>query len=142
MKKKKVFIFLSCLTALILVGCVTTLQNYKPKTPEEASIKELLVKWESTWNAHDVNGHLALWNAKAQIMYGKDRKVATKEEYFKILPERMNTHPSIKLGAPKTMVSTHKADVSVNMSIGSHQSPTTFHLIMENGKWSIISWKY
>ena len=142
MKKKMAFIILSCLAALIFTGCVTTLQSYKPKTPHEASIKELLVKWESTWNTHDVNGHLALWNAKAQIMYGKDRKIATKDEYSRILPERMNANPSINLGAPKIKVSGHKADVSVNMSIGSYQSPTIFHLVMENGNWTIISWEY
>jgi len=142
MKKRMVSISLSFLAALIFAGCVTTLQSYKPKTPEEASIKGLLVKWESTWNTHDVNGHLALWNVKAQIMYGKDRKIATKNEYSKILPERMNANPSIKLGAPKIKGSGHKADVSVNMSIGSYQSPTTFHLLMENDNWSIISWEY
>ena len=142
MKKRMVFISLSCLAALIFAGCVTTLQSYKPKTPDKASIKELLVKWESTWNTHDVSGHLALWNVKAQIMYGKDRKIATKDEYSRILPERMNANPNIKLGAPKIKVSGHKADVSINMSIGSYQSPTTFHLVMENGNWSIISWEY
>lgn len=142
MKKRMVFISLSCLAALIFAGCVTTLQSYKPKTPDEASIKELLVEWESTWNAHNVNDHLALWNAKGQIMYGKDRRIATRSEYSKILPERMNANPSIKLGAPKIKVSGHKADVSVNMSIGSYQSLTTWHLVKENGNWSIMSWEY
>jgi hypothetical protein len=85
MKKRIFVISLSCLVALILAGCVTTLQSYKPKTPDEASIKELLLKWESTWNAHDVSDHLALWNAKAQIMYGRDRKIATKSEYSKMM---------------------------------------------------------
>jgi PBP1b-binding outer membrane lipoprotein LpoB len=45
MKKRIFVISLSCLVALILAGCVTTLQSYKPKTPDEASIKELLLKW-------------------------------------------------------------------------------------------------
>ena len=142
MKKKMVFIFLFCITALILTGCVTTLQNYKPKTPEEASIKELLVKWESTWNTHDVNGHLALWNAKAQIMYGKDRKIATKDEYSKILPERMNAHPNIKLRAPKIKISDNKADATVDMNMDSYQAPITYHLVKEDESWSIMSWDY
>lgn len=142
MKERSVLISLICLMTLILAGCMTTLQSYKPKTPEEVAIKGVLFNWETTWNSHDVNGNLALWNDKAQIMHGKDRKIATKAEYVEILPERMKANPSIKLGAPKIKISGHKADVSVNMSIGSYQSPTTFHLVMENDTWSLMSRKY
>ena len=84
MKKNFVRILWSCCVVLLFAGCVTTLQSYKPKTPDEASIKKLLLIWESTWNSHDVNGNLALYNAKAQIMYGKDRNIATKAEYSRI----------------------------------------------------------
>jgi hypothetical protein len=142
MEKRYFFISITCLTLFILIGCVTTIQTYEPKTPDELPIKELLINWETTWNSHDVNGNLVLYNDKARIMYGKDRKIATKAEYVEILPERMKAHPSIKLGTPRIEVSGDKADVWVSMSMGSFKSQTTFHLAMENSTWSIMSWKY
>ncbi len=142
MTKRNVFVLLACLIGLTLVGCATTLQSYKPKTPEEALIKDLLVRWETTWNSHDVEANLALWNEKAQIMYGRAREIATKEEYSKILPERMKAHPSIHLGTPKIRVSGNKANVSLLMSLGGYQLPITFHLVKESGNWTIMSWEY
>lgn len=125
-----------------LSGCVSTLKGYNPKNADEAQIKDLLVKWERTWNKGDVPGHLALWNDNAKIMYGKARKIATKKEYAAILPERMHANPSISLGSPTITITGNKADVDVNMSIGSYQSPVTYHLIKEKGEWSIVSWNY
>ena len=135
-------IFLISFALIAFTSCVTTLQNYKPKFPDEAAVKEILVKWESTWNSQDVQEHLSLWNRAAKIKYGKDRKIVSKNEYSNILPERMNTHPSIKLGAPKIKLSGTKADATVNMSMGSYQAPTTYHLVKENNIWSIIGWDY
>ena len=145
--KKKIFpALLFCSALFILVGCVTTLQGYKPRNSNEGAIKALLVRWETTWNSHDVNGNLALWNDRAKIMYGLDRKLATKQEYANILPERIKAHPTIKLGSPRIRVSGNKADVSLDMSLGdwkgAYKVPTTFHLVRENGGWSIISWEY
>jgi Domain of unknown function (DUF4440) len=123
-------------------GCVSTLKSYNPKNADEAQIKDLLVQWEHTWNNGDVPGHLALWNDNAKIMYGKARKIATKKEYTAILPERMRANPSISLGPPTIKINGNKAIVRVNMSIGSYQSPVTYHLIKENANWSILSWNY
>ncbi len=146
MKNKIFLILLSCSSALLLIGCITTLQAYKPKNPSEVPIKALLVKWETTWNSNDVNGNLFLWNDKARIMYGLDRKFATKQEYEKILPERIKAHPIIKLGPPRINISGNKADVSLDMSLGdwkgAYKLLVIFHLVRENGAWSIIGWEY
>ncbi len=142
MKKGTIFLFLLFVTFIILTGCVTTLESYKPQNPDEAAIKNLLLKWESTWNSHDVQGHLALWNENANIMYGKDRKIASKKEYVNILPERMKAVPKIKLGPPKIKTSDNKADATVDMKMGSYQAPTTYHLVKEGESWSIMSWDY
>jgi hypothetical protein len=130
------------LVVFFLSGCVSTLKSYHPKNADEAQIKDLLAQWEHTWNNSDVPGHLALWNDNAKIMYGKARQIATKKEYAAILPERMRANPSISLGPPTIKIIGNKADVHVNMSIGSYQSPVTYHLIKENGNWSILSWNY
>jgi hypothetical protein len=141
---KKEFIMISSVLIILIAlnGCVTTLQSYQPKGPEEIAIKELLMKWENTFNNHDAPGNLALWNDNARIMYGRERQIASKKEYNSILPERMKSVPSIKVGSPDIKVSGSTAEVKVTLTAGNNLTATTFDLIKENGLWSILSWKY
>jgi hypothetical protein len=143
MPKKQLFMFLFLLIILVAFsGCATSLQSYQPKSSEEVRIKELLLKWENTYNNHDVAGNLATWNDKAQIMYGSERKIASKKEYANILPERIKAIPSLNLGTPDIKISGDKAEVSTTLSARGSQILTVFHLIKENNIWSIMSWKY
>jgi len=143
MSKKQFFMFLFLLIILVAFsGCATGPQSYQPKSPEEVRIKDLLLKWEKTYNNHDVAGNLATWNDKAQIMYGGKRKIASKKEYADILPERMRANPILNLGTPDIKISGDKAQVSTVLSVRGSQTPTVFNLIKENDTWSIISWKY
>jgi hypothetical protein len=124
------------------IGCAGTLVTYEPKSPEEIAIKDLLLKWEKSYNSGDVAGNLSTWNDKAQIMYGTDRKLATKKEYIEILPERMKANPMINLGSPDIKLSGQKAEVKTTMSSGRGTIPATFYLEKENNIWSIMSWRY
>jgi len=143
MAKKGLVVFASVLIMLLAIGgCVTTLRNYQPRSPEEGEIRALLLRWESTFNSHDVPGNLATWNEKAQIMYGGERRIASKKEYSQILPNRMKAVPSLEVGAPSITVSGDKAEVTTSLSTRGTQVPTTFYLIKENDVWSIMSWKY
>ena len=143
MYRKELYLIPFTLIILIVFsGCVTTLQGYQPKGPEEIKIRELLLKFENTLNSRDVPGYLALWNDKAQIMYGKDRQIASKKEYTQILPERMKGAPKVKVGAPDIKVSGNKAEVSFVLSLGDFQRVTTYYLIKENDLWSIMGNKY
>jgi hypothetical protein len=75
-------------------------------------------------------------------MYGKDRKVATKKEYVKILPKRMKANPKIELGVPDIKLTGNKAKAIVIMKIASWKSPVTYYLIKEEEGWSMMSWEY
>lgn len=89
--------------ALWLVnGCAGNLSTYEAKDPEEAMIKDLLVKWQTTYNNGDVPGNLSVWHADARIMHGMERRLATKKEYVDILPERMKANPKVKLDDPES----------------------------------------
>lgn len=142
MRKRFDILMIIGITVVSLIGCVTSLQNFEPNTPDEMKIKTLLISWETMWNNHDVDGTLALYNEQARIMYGKDRRMATKAEYGKMLPDRIKAHPSVKLGPPRINVTGNKADVSISLSIGSRKTQAFLNLIMKNGTWSIMSWKY
>jgi len=142
MQKKITTITLISFLLMFLIGCVATLKDYKPKSSTEEAIKMLLLIWETTWNKRDVQGNLALWHDSAKIMFGTDRKIASKKEYADILPERMAAHHTIKLGAPKINIMGDKADVKVTFDFGRVQSATTFYLIRENNNWFITSFIY
>ena len=143
---KKITSVLCCviLTLIVLAGCAASLKRYKPKSPDEAAIKELLIKWETSWNNQDVKGVLMLLNEQAEVMYriGKDRKFATKKEYKHMLLERMKVVLNLKLGSPKIKVSGNKADVFVDIKVGNAKTAFTYHLVKENGSWSIMGWDY
>lgn len=143
MNKRLPYIFL-CLILMVFnfIGCAGTIATYEPKNSEEAAIKNLLLKWEKTYNGGDVTGNLSTWNEKAQIMYGTDRKLATKKEYIEILPERMKSNPSVNLGSPDIKISGDRAEVRTTLSTSRGTIPATFNLIKENNMWSIMSWKY
>jgi hypothetical protein len=125
-----------------LYGCVTTLKQYEPTSSVESDIKSLLVSFEDAWNQHDVDGVLALWHEQAEIMYGSDRKIASKKEYVDILPERMNNTPSIEFKDPHIVPSGNKAVVKLKMDSRRYVIPVKFNLVQENDKWAIMSWKY
>jgi len=139
------FPYLALWVILIILfsnGCAGTLATYQPKNPEETEIKSLLLKWEKTYNSGDVTGNLSTWNDKAQIMHGTDRKLATKNQYIEILPERMKANPSVNLGTPEIIIAGDKAEVKTTLSSSRGTLPATFNLIKENNLWTIINWKY
>lgn len=133
-----------CLILMVLnfIGCAGTLATYEPKSPEEIAIKDLLLKWERSYNSGDVAGNLSTWNDQARIMYGPDRKLATKKEYIEILPERMKAYPIINLGSPRIELAGQKAEVKTTISSSRGTIPATFYLEKENNIWSIMSWRY
>ncbi|MEJ5357777.1 MAG: hypothetical protein WHT06_03820 [Desulfobacterales bacterium] len=143
MDKRLLYVFL-CLILMIFnfMGCAGTLVTYEPKSQEEIAIKDLLLKWEKSYNSGDVAGNLSTWNDKAQIMYGTERKLATKKEYIEILPERMKANPIVNLGSPEIKLSGQKAEVKTTLSSSRGTIPATFYLEKENNIWSIMSWKY
>lgn len=146
MAKKQLFMFLFLLFILIVFnGCAASLQSYQPKSSEEVKIKELLLKWENTFNNHDVAGNLATYNDKAQIMYGyggEQKKIVSKKEYSNIVSDRMNNAQSLSLGIPDFKISGNNAQVSTVISSRGHQIFVNFSLIKENDTWSIMSYKY
>jgi hypothetical protein len=143
MVTKRYFMFSAIFIILIVSGaCVTTLQNYQPKNPDEILIKELLIKFENTYNNQDVLGFLFLWNDKAQIMIGSERKVFSKMEYAQILPARLKNSPRITVGAPSINIMGDKCEASFVLSRPNVSNVLTLYLIKENGHWSIIGNSY
>ena len=69
-------------------ACAPTLKEYQPQSAEEEQIKALLVDWQDSWNNKDQARVLAFLHDDAKLMYGRERTVATKQEYAQLLPDK------------------------------------------------------
>jgi ketosteroid isomerase-like protein len=128
--------------AATLAGCAGTLAGYQPQSSEQAAVKDVLTAWQTTWNNQDVEGNLALYDDEASIMYGSERKLASKQEYVEILPERMKAHPTMKLPEPEIDVQGDKATARFGTDSIPFHNELVFKLTKEAGQWLISSWRY
>ena len=139
-KKMSLQLLLSLI--MINIAFAGSLKDYQPQSSDEEAIVSLLKKNEETWNSGDATGWMALWHEDAKIMYGRERSIATKKEYQKIIQQRMDANPSIKFGNPKITISGNEAIVKASMLLGSRSSPMTFNLIKQKDQWLFTNWKY
>ena len=124
------------------VGYASSLTDYLPKSSDEQAIVTSLKENPDTWNNGDIKGWMALWHADAKIMYGRDRRIATKTEYGNMIPQRMAANPSYQFSTPEIAVSGNEALVKASMQIGSRATPIIINLIKQNDQWLFTSWKY
>ena len=142
MSKKMTSLLLPLCLLIINVGCTSSMKDIEPKSPDEEAIVSLLKEVQETWNNGDIKGWLALWHEDAKIMYGRERNIATKKEYEKIIPERMAANPTYKFGKPKISISGNEAIAKTSMQMRGRSSQVTLNLIKQNNQWLLISWKY
>ena len=112
MKKTFKGVFLILVPMILIFGCVPTLENYKPKNPNENEIKAVLMAYENAFNRHDIQGVLSTIHESAEIMTGTERLRVSKSDYAEILPKRFKALGSLKLRKPKIEL---KGDRSVVM---------------------------
>jgi len=124
-----------------IFSCAATLKDYQPKSPDEAEIKGLLMNYDNTWNNKDEAGFLSLWHDKAELTYGRDRITVSKQEYAKIIKQRMEAFPVHELGSPKVKIEGNKATVKVPQMVQGGYISMTFDLVRED-KWFFMSNKY
>lgn len=123
-----------------LFGCAT-LKDYKPKSQEEAEIKNVLVTFGNAANRGDVQGVSPLLHEKFSGPVGKERTVLSKREYLEGLPKRAAEDPQISVGEPQMTIMGDKADVKCPVTVGNVWYGTmVFHLIKENNEWLVMGW--
>ena len=75
-------------------------------------------------------------------MYGRERTVATKQEYAQLLPDRMKENPTLDLYAPKIKLAGDKTEVLVKSTIRGHTVDWTIRAVREDGRWYLMGWEY
>lgn len=130
------------LTAILSCGQNEPLANYEPRSPQEQALKNILLEFQDGVNTQDSDKIENLIHKKAAIMTGRDRKILSRAEYIKILPQRLAENPPVLLGKPEMAVSRDKAEVKIYMTRGDYKGLIVFNMTFDNNKWYIQSWKY
>ena len=130
------------ITAILSCGQNEPLVDYEPKSPQEQALKDVLLDFQDGVNTLDSMKVGNLIHEKASIMTGRDRKILSRAEYVKILPQRLAENPSIQLGKPKMKVTGDKAEIKIYMTRGDYNSLVVFNMKLEDSKWFIKSWEY
>ena len=123
-------------------GTDTPLAEYTPASDQEAAIKNVLLGFEEGVNRRDVKKVAGLIHEEATLMLGRERRLISKADYLKILPQRLADQPSIALGRPKMSQSGNTADVRIYMKRGGARVLVTFHLTRVDHRWAINGWDY
>jgi hypothetical protein len=134
-------IFAMSFSLFTVKGCVTSEKQVKPESPDEIAIRELVQSLEDAWNAGDKDKYLSFWHAQCGIKMGKVRKVMSKSEYAKILPEKMHNNP-MTLSDPKIKVDGDKATAKMNLDIKGHTIPYSLNLVRQNDQWLVMENNY
>ena len=138
----KHFVLAIIIVAIISCGQNEPLTNFEPKTPQERALKSMLLDFQDGVNTLDAKKIDRLIHPNASLMIGRERKILTKKEYVKILPQRLAGNPSIALGKPKMTVTGDKAEVKIYITRGDYNGLVVYNMILEDNTWYIQGWKY
>jgi hypothetical protein len=130
------------ITAMISCGRNEPLANYHPKSQQEQALKSVLLEFQDGANRKDAKIVANLIHENASVMIGRDRKVLSKAEYIKILPDRLAENPPISLGKPRMKISGETAEVKIYMTRGDYNGLIIYDMKLENNYWYIHSWRY
>ena len=130
------------ITGIISCGRNDPLANYEPKSPKEVALKKVFLEFQDGVNRKDTKKVATLIHENASIMIGRDRKILTRTEYIKILPERLAENPSISLGKPRMKVLGEVAEVKIYMTRGNYKGLIVYNLKLDNNNWYIHNWRY
>lgn len=123
-------------------GCDAPLITYEPETSEEKALKATLLDFQTGVNAKDFDKVAALIHPDARIMIGREKRMLSKDEYLRVLRQRLAESPPVALGLPRMTITGHQSEVRVYMTRGDAKILMVFHLLFDGGKWRIRHWEY
>lgn len=143
-KTKSAVLLALLLLSITIMSCGTDtpIAEYTPASDQEAAIKSVLLGFEEGVNRRDVEKVAGLIHEDATLMLGRERRLISKGDYLKILPQRLADQPPIALGRPKMALSGNTGDVRIYMKRGGARVLVTFHLTRVDHRWAINGWDY
>ena len=131
--------------SMMLIGCAsTTIETYKPKSPDEEAILNVLKFNKECIREKDLSGLMTTYHDNATIMIYQDSTsmpMVSKKQYAAWVPTSNAWGGDVgKLSGPKIIVSGNTATIKTTHSYIGHASLQTIVMVKENDKWSITSW--
>ena len=137
----------------ILFGCAATLEKYKPRSVEEAEIKETLVIFVESINASNIPQLLSVLQDQAHLSGKKDRysqrRKLTKTEYADYIRNKAAKYYfKVSCGPPEIYIDRNQAFARVRWEevypINGWRGRyfAFFNLVRENNKWLITKDKF
>jgi hypothetical protein len=141
--KKKIFLsILVVLAAVFVFGCAASLKDFKPSNPDEASIKEFFIKMNEMSKKNDLEGLAGVCHPNAKIMFGREKKILSREEYLKAMKETTERIFTRLSGLKIKKIEGNKAEVNLTMDVsGTNKVRLYMKYILvrhPNGGWLIM----
>ena len=138
----KYLVFAIAITMILSCGRNEPLADYVPKSVQEEGLKNTFLDFQDGVNTRDAKKIENLIHSDAALMVGRERKILSRAQYVKVLPERLADNPPMALSKPKISVEGHKAEVRIYMTRGDYKGLIVYNMKMEDNKWYIVDWKY
>lgn len=148
MRKVNILIIILLLACIFLSSCATTpvtpvsLRDYKPVNLEEAAVISVIISFEESLNQADKQRLSSILADEAKMMHGRDKKILTKEEYEKILPQRIKEMGIIKFSNPLVDINQDVATVIADYKSRVAILEYSFKLKKMGDKWLILANSY
>ncbi len=138
--KPKIFfaVFLPAVLFLLVAACATSLENYAPHSPEEAGVRNLLLRAADAWNRRDVAAFAALLEKHATFTLEKDGPVVDRDTFIQALPQKMKTLPW-NFGPPRITFRGRKAFVYLSLKSDPEKPVLFFTLRRRDNHWRILA---
>lgn len=120
-------------------------EKLQTANPDEAAIISTLMAFEKSYNSGDQKAVLDLFVDDARITFGdpRNKKVGTKEEYGRILPERFRAVGNLWISDPKIRIEGDMATVRTTVGSKFGEVPNYIFRLKKHGdKWLIVATEY
>jgi hypothetical protein len=114
-----------------------------PAIASEEEVLSRLKDYENAYNTKNVEQVINLWSQDAKIMTGRDRKLVSRDDYRNMLPERMQSVPTMYFQSPRIeSIAESEATVTSNVKMPKSTAQMTIKLVKAGGAWYLQSWQY
>lgn len=147
MGKKRLKISVAVALLLCFGGCAASGPKATGDLFEEEKIRKMLLHSQEAWNNQDEEAILSDYAKDAQIMFGRERDFATKDEFASMLPFMYAAIGDVKIESPSIIVKRDRAVINVWMYFSNIDLvcfDKTLELVKEpvSGRWLIESSTY
>jgi ketosteroid isomerase-like protein len=113
MYRRLVFLFWGLFLAVFMLGCVTGLDSYKPKSTAESKIIKCLMDYQEAFNREDLAGCLSHFHENAQLQTSSSGTMGSKKDFSDSLEFSWGYEQRIQFSSPDITINGDQAVVKI-----------------------------